>query len=192
METQETSPTTLNLELPAETLRKLKALIILSGDEGNKVHGELQNELQGKFCGYFDQMLTQRIARYLGADLPVELKETSTTVGVDEHGLSDDVDEGSPSLAEQVVKDMTEEAPPENADPFPIRQQFSDVGENSEAFLDAAMQSPKTLQTSQGKASGLHQAGQEARWARRGGGANPSGRFIPQVTIKNTDENESE
>ena len=145
---------TLTLQLSDKTLKKLRALAMLSGST--------VDELEKEFADYFDQMLTENIAHLLsemdgkpvvtqavgvtedfdatdGWQIKEPLREASAKEAVateqdpNSHGLSDDdLPEEVKSTAEQVEEDF--EMP---------QYQAPQAGGNAEAFLDAAMASEK-------------------------------------------------
>jgi len=146
---------TLTLQLSDKTLKKLRALAMLSGST--------VDELEQEFAAYFDQMLSDNISAILSeldgksvSQFPVRsavddgsnwqvretaLKERDVTEEVAasaatpevEHSLSDDeLPEQNKSLAEQ-AEDDDMQLPELNV---------QDAGEDAEKFLDVAMSTP--------------------------------------------------
>jgi hypothetical protein len=138
---------TLTLQLSDKTLKKLRALAMLSGST--------VDQLEQEFAQYFDQMLTDNIAHLLTQmdgkppesvihpeDPSIDLEsvenwrigETHTKVEADPnaHDLSEEaLPEETKSLAEQVEDDGIQ----------PTQFKAPDAGGDAEKFLDAAIQS---------------------------------------------------
>ncbi len=158
----------LTLNLDDKTVRKLRALAMLSG----KTVAELENE----FSQYFDRLLTQEIAEHLdmvapatGNSFHVEgtpVQEKSVKYAQQEaeyeenppeplngdldHSLSGDADEGQESLEEQFTRESGQEVMfkpdvrggGEDAISF-NHLRFPDAGQDSEAFLDEVLGEPQ-------------------------------------------------
>ena len=173
---------TLTLQLSDKTLKKLRALAMLSGST--------VDQLEQEFAAYFDQMLTENIAHLLSemdgkpVQAPVdeaynwEVKEPAATkekveTKVQEereedpnaHNLSeDDLPEEVKSTAEQVEDEIQ---PPDFQAP--------QAGNNAEAFLDAAMSVEKAVPQQEITVGGI-----TGRLRAAGKGFNPS---KPRATV---------
>lgn len=144
----------LTLQLSEKTLKKLRALAMLSGST--------VDELEKQFAEYFDQMLSESIAAHLSeldgkpydsrmvapvvpqalqAEAQEEVEqEREDEIDTPEHGLSED------ELPEEVksAAEMSED------EIMPPQYQAPSAGGNADAFLDAALASdrpaPQTAQ----------------------------------------------
>lgn len=157
--------TSLTLELPEKTLKKLRALAMLSGSSVTQMEKQLVQ--------YFDEMLTENItvllseldgknvARYrlespareeVAEEEAFEEEEEGVPQDENSHSLSDDDDtEENKSLEEQAelvkketLKTKPATSPKEEAadqDEFNFNIDVPNVDNNAEAFLDTAMSS---------------------------------------------------
>lgn len=157
----------LTLKLEDKTVRKLRALAMLSG----KTVGSLEKE----FSSFFDKMLTQEIAKYLEIDVTAPLslidvegesegegeedmdeptEESQEPFGELGHSLSGDEDEGQESLEEQAAKlaasvkrtqgrEIKFEETAERESGLQFNINVPSAGDDAEAFLDEVLGAPE-------------------------------------------------
>lgn len=184
---------TLDLELPATTIRKLRALAMLSGMTVDDIKVRIANGI--------DSILTDECAAHLGISASPVAATPARAIDEDQpmedaatgHGLSNDDDsQDNPSLEEQVAPvkksfaaaekeasaNLVESSEADLDDPpFIINREIKDVGGDAEAFVDAAFEVSKKQKTSPNAAppptSGVYHEGEQAVFAKKGGFIKP-------------------
>lgn len=184
-------PTVLELELPEATLRKLKALAMLTGMP--------VGELESKLVGLIDTVLTEEIAEALGLQVsgtavaddapqpiyaqsapqvvsePAHEEEIDPGMVESEHGLSSEDDDGKdaspviddPSIRVPAKRASVQEVDSINEDELraQFKHDFPNAGNNADAFLDAAMEEPGAVHTGGVRDANFFHGGEQGRKA---------------------------
>ena len=136
---------TLNLKLPIPTLRKIQALALLSGKE----LGVIEDALSSHVATILDDVLKGEIAEVLDLAVPnpgINMQSNNPVEDENEHALSGDDDDGSDRspVVETAAVPAGVAAPAAEAEEqeFRIRNQFQNVDNNADAFLDVALEKP--------------------------------------------------
>ena len=160
---------TLTLQLSDKTLKKLRALAMLSGST--------VDQLEQEFVDYFDQMLTENIAHLLsemdGKPLvqhtvgSIEALPTATSADLEDmNNWKVKETRAHPEEQDPNAHDLSEEALPEENKSVseqieddgiqPTQYKAPNAGEDAEKFLDAALQSapPRKQEALQGSFMG--------------------------------------